>query len=369
MKRLGLIITSILLVAAMLLSLMQRNLLPVFFDLFTAGPGGEEAVPLQLEEGDPATGGKAAEDAETTATSIKNLARQITAEAGDDYDKLVAIYDWVTANITYDLEKAKNIGEYGYGAEYLFETRKGVCHDYAELTRALLKAVGIKATYERGEVHPAPGKTENHAWNRALIGETWYGLDTTWGSGFIDEDKGLFVPRPSRLYLTTPEELARLHRDPEYKEACEIKQMRNRARKAKPVCLPKYEAGLLKRFNKSREEAGLASFKEETALLEITRQSAAGAAEKECRNEKYSLSELEKKVMDKSLPLRLSCFQFYLFTVWDYPTPTAKELYRQILEQSKPPAFLNDSAFTGLTVGVVRQGDLVVVILLGLSYY
>lgn len=361
--------TSVILIAAMLLSLMQRNLLPSFFDLFTGGPGEEETGPIQLEEGEPTAEKKTGKGAETTATSIKNLARQITAEAGDDHDKLLAIYDWVTANITYDLEKAKNIGDYGSGAKYLFETRKGVCHDYAELTRALLKTVGIKATYERGEVHPSPGKTENHAWNRALIGETWYGLDTTWGSGFIDEDQGLFVPRPSRLYLTTPEELARLHRDPEYKEAREMEQLRDRALEAKPLYLAKYEARLLKLFNKSREEAGLAPFKEEAALLEIARQSAAGAAEKECRGEKYSLNKLEKKVTAQSLPLRLSYFQFYLLTVWDYPTPTAKELYRQILEQSKPPAFLNDSAFNGLTVGVVRRGDLVVVTLLGLSYY
>lgn len=360
---------SVILIGALLLTIAQPDLLPAFFDLITAGRGGEEGESAEPTEGEPAAAEQAGEDDEITAGNIKELARQITAGMDDDYDKMAAIYDWVTANVTYDLEKAKNIEEYDYGAQYLFKTRTGVCHDYAELTRALLKAVGIKATYERGRVHPTPGETENHAWNRALIGETWYGLDTTWGSGFIDEQKEHFVPRPSRLYLTTPEELARLHRDPEYKEQREIEQRRSRALEAQPLYLPRYETKLLKLFNQYREKEGLPKFKEESALLELTRQSAADAAEKECLDEKYSLKKLEKKITQKSLSLRLSRFGVYVFTVWDYPTPGAKEIYRQIMKQPEPPLFLEDSAFGGLNVAVVRRGELVVVILTGLSYY
>ena len=278
--------------------------------------------------------------------------------------KLGAIYDWVTT-ISPMIWKNRKISGIRLRCSISFKERKGVCHDYAELTRALLKAVGIKATYERGEVHPAPGKTENHAWNRALIGDTWYGLDTTWGSGFVDIEKEIFVPRPSRLYLTTPEELARLHSDPEYKEACEAKLRRSEALAAKPRSLPKYEGRLLKLINKSREEEGLNPLKEEARLLDRVRKSAAAATEKECRGEEYTLDKLGEAIKDSALSLRLSSFGIYTLTLWDYPVPTAKEIHRQILIQKD--SFLDDDLVGGLTVGVVRRGDLIAVVMVGLT--
>lgn len=365
MRRPGLILLSLILIAVMILSVLQSDLLPAFFNLFTGEVDGEIFAD-DLDEEAP-DGGGSADNGEVPPGNLKSLARQLTEGVSDDYEKLGAIYDWVTHNITYDLEKSKNIGEYGYGAAYLFKERKGVCHDYAELTRALLKAVGIKATYERGEVHPAPGKTENHAWNRALIGDTWYGLDTTWGSGFVDIEKEIFVPRPSRLYLTTPEELARLHSDPEYKEACEAKLRRSEALAAKPRSLPKYEGRLLKLINKSREEEGLNPLKEEARLLDRVRKSAAAAAEKECRGEEYTLDKLGEAIKDSALSLRLSSFGIYTLTLWDYPAPTAEELHRQILKQKD--SFLDDDSVGGLTVGVVRRGDLIAVVMVGLTYY
>lgn len=367
MRRSGLILLSIILIAFMAFSFLQEDFLPSLLGLFTGGIDGAGEAVVDPEEERPDSGGGAA-TAEAPAANIKSLARQITDGVSGDYEKLCTVYDWMTHNITYDLDKSENIGEYGHGAAYLFKERKGVCHDYAELTRALLKAVGIKATYERGEVHPAPGKRENHAWNRALVGETWYGLDTTWGSGFVDAGKGVFVPRPSRLYLTTPEELSRLHRDPEYKEECEADLRRSGALAAKPLYLPKYEARLLDLINQNREKKGLSPLKKEARLLERVRKSAAAAAEKECREEEYSLDRLGEKIKERALSLRLSSFGIYTLTLWDYPSPTAREIHRQIMKQEED-SFLDDGALEGLTVGVVRRGDLIVVVLIGLTYY
>ena len=364
MKRTGLILLSILLIAAVLLALAQRGLRP-FFGFPGGGLGRGETAPAALVEESRAVG--PVEGFDETSAGLKQLARQITAEIPDDYGKLCAIYDWVTANIAYDLEKAKKMEEYGYGAEYLLENRKGVCHDFAELTRALLKAVGVKATYERGEVRPAPGKTEQHAWNHVQIGESCYGLDTTWGAGFVDEEKGQFVQRPSRLYLTTADELARLHSDPAHKEAREIEWSRARAVAARAVYLPEYESGLLVLFNETRQEAGLAPLKEEPRLSSAVRQSAAEAAAKASQDEEYSLDRLNRELEQSATQLRLARAGFYAFTVWDFPTPTVEEIHRLIAAQQD--SFLHAGPYQGLTVGVVRRGDLLTVVLAGLSYY
>lgn len=358
MKRSGLVISSILLIAVLLLAIWQWDLLPSYRDVFNGLIDEVENPPIPRN---PSTPGP-------QTANVKALARQITAGIPDDYGKLCAIYDWITANITYDLQKARRISDYGYGAEYLLENRKGVCHDYAELTRAMLKAVGIRATYERGTVHPAPGKTENHAWNHALIGETWYGLDTTWGSGFVDEEKKIFVSRPSRLYLTAQEELARLHRDPVYKEAREFEQRQSRAAAAKPVSLPEHEARLLELFNESRIKTGLAPFKEETNLLGMVRQSAIEAAAKACRGEEYTLDQLKKEIEQGSANQRLAgTFLLHAFTLWDYPTPAAEELHRLIAGGAEP--FWEDDIFSSLAVAVICRGDLVSVILVVVAYH
>lgn len=366
MKRFGLTLVSIFLIAAMLLVLGQRDLLPSL-KFLSGGCGFEETVPDCLEEGHSTAENEAGASFAAPTASLKTLARQISADIPDDYGKLCAIYDWITANIAYDLEKAGKIEEYGYGAEYLLKNRKGVCHDYAELTRALLKAVGIKATYERGEVCPASGKTEHHAWNHVRIGETWYGLDTTWGSGFIDEEKGCFVQRPSRLYLTTVEELARLHSDPVYKEAREIEWRKEQAVAAKAVYLPEYESRLLELFNKTRAEDGLAPLKEEPRLTSAVRQSAVEAAAKACLDEDYTLDKLNRELEQSATQLRLARAGLYAFTLWDYPVPPAEEIHRLIVEQQD--IFLKEGLYQGLTVGVIRRGDLLIVVLAGLAYY
>jgi hypothetical protein len=366
MKRFGWICLIALLITALLLGFWNRDLLMGYLNCFNGEMDVDEPAPNNLTEDSSAPGGGTAEPA---VTDLKSLAQQITVGASSDYEKLTAIYDWVTNNIAYDVEKAKNMEseDYDFGAEYLLKNRKGVCHDYAELTRALLKSVGIKATYERGEVHPAPGKTERHAWNHACIGETWYGLDTTWGAGFVDERKGIFIQRPSRLYLTTPEKLARLHSDPDYKKACEIEWQRTQAAAAKPVCLPEHEARLLELFNETRTAAGLAPFKKETRLQDTVRQRAADAAVAACRGEEYSLDELNAELKQKASKLRLSKAGLYVFTLWDYPTPTAEEIHLLIISQEE--TFLYDGMLEALTVGVIRRGDLVTVVLVGLSYY
>ncbi len=368
MKRIGWFFLAALLVAAALLAL-KCDLADRIFDHFRGGVGEAGRVQIDLLEEYPSSGDSALEDdtALPPPADLKSLACRITAEASSDYEKLCAIYDWVTANIAYDVEKAANMEAYGSGARYVLEKRKGVCHDYAELTRELLKAAGIKATYEKGDVHPAPGRTERHAWNQACIGETCYGLDTTWGSGFVDESKGIFVPRASRLYLTSPEELGRLHNDPSYKESCEKEMQRLEAAAASPASLPEYEARLLVLMNETRAAAGLEPLSEEARLLAAVRQSAAAAAGKACSGEEHSLEQLKAELERRAPEIRLEKAGMYAFTLWDYPLPTADELYRLIIAEES--GYLHDAGFQAVSLGVIRRGPLVIATQVFISYY
>ena len=120
----------------------------------------------------------------------------------------------------------------------------------------MLKAVDITATSESGEVQPAHGEWELHAWNLVLIDNTEYALDTTWGAGVIISEENKFIPKPRRIYLTSPAELHRLHHDPDYRLEKEMDYAREQAAGAAAVSLPDYERRLLDLFNREREWLG-----------------------------------------------------------------------------------------------------------------
>lgn len=83
---------------------------------------------------------------------IQALADEITAGIGSDYDKARAIERWFgEAGFVYDLEFVPEKS----GAEYfLFESRRGICSDYASAMTLLARAAGIPARYCEGYAIP-----------------------------------------------------------------------------------------------------------------------------------------------------------------------------------------------------------------------
>ena len=56
-------------------------------------------------------------------------------------------------------------------------TKKGVCHYYATLTKAMCHAAGIPCEYITGIAGQQP-----HAWNEAFVDSRWVIIDNTWSS-------------------------------------------------------------------------------------------------------------------------------------------------------------------------------------------
>ena len=118
--------------------------------------------------------------------NIISLALSVTEEKSGDYEKAHAIHDWVAENIWYDINGTIT------GATHVLETRRSVCNGYANLTAAMLKAVGIPAKVVTGfalgvsgtlsDFKNTSGTVANHAWNEAYADGRWIIIDTTWDS-------------------------------------------------------------------------------------------------------------------------------------------------------------------------------------------
>lgn len=72
-------------------------------------------------------------------SEIRSLARQLTNGVKNEYEAVSAIINWVTDNIKYTFNPPQ------YDASYTLSTRSGNCQNFAHLSIALLRSVGIPA--------------------------------------------------------------------------------------------------------------------------------------------------------------------------------------------------------------------------------
>ena len=100
-------------------------------------------------------------------------AQQLVSKAQNQSDALAAVCMYVVDNTTYDKEKAKELAKSsGYipDPDETLATGKGKCFDYASLSAAMLRSMGLPAKVMTGYV----GKEQlYHAWIMVYIDGTW----------------------------------------------------------------------------------------------------------------------------------------------------------------------------------------------------
>ena len=119
-------------------------------------------------------------------------ARELTAGATDNLDKVRAVYHWVVTNLTYDHDKAKTV-QSGYlpDVDKVLQEKKGICFDYASLMSAMLRSQGVPVKLVIG--YTSPGEyhawinvwSEESGWIDSVIyfdGEVWKLMDPTFAS-------------------------------------------------------------------------------------------------------------------------------------------------------------------------------------------
>ncbi|MFZ5968808.1 MAG: transglutaminase-like domain-containing protein [Bacillota bacterium] len=132
---------------------------------------------------------------ESDSEEVRELAAKITENKTTDIEKVRAIYEWVSTNISYDYEKFSKHqnGDYDntYGAVHTLKTKKGVCYDYAALAAALGRAVGLESKVVKGQASYGT-YSGYHAWNEIYIGEEdrWVHFDTTFGAADLKSGTG-----------------------------------------------------------------------------------------------------------------------------------------------------------------------------------
>lgn len=93
----------------------------------------------------------------------------LSMNARHDLDKVKSIYNWIVTNISYDYGKAGQVQSgalrnYNPNPDATYNSRAGICYDYASLMAAMCRAQGIPTKIVRGYTQGA-----YHAWNEVYI--------------------------------------------------------------------------------------------------------------------------------------------------------------------------------------------------------
>lgn len=132
---------------------------------------------------------------QSSLQEIKSLANRITKYKTGNYNKVLAIHDWVAENLYYDKD-ALNSGKYKYeryDVLSMLDNRRTICRGYSKLAVTLLRAIDIPAIdvecFALGESSYGDWSDNNnmtaeanHIITFALANNRWIIMDPTWDS-------------------------------------------------------------------------------------------------------------------------------------------------------------------------------------------
>lgn len=126
-----------------------------------------------------------------TYVKIKDFTLELTKNCKTETEKAKTIFNWVTSNITYDMDAIF------YTCDEVFAKRRGVCAGYTFIMHDMLSSVGIMSLFVSGiagisepeysandvfnYVPESIQTTKKHGWNIAYIDGQAVIIDATWG--------------------------------------------------------------------------------------------------------------------------------------------------------------------------------------------
>lgn len=148
-----------------------------------------------------------------TEAAMDAVLASLDLENKTEYEKFIAIYDYIVKNTAYShtVPGKEPEEKYEYTAYSALIKHTAVCQGYATLLNRMLEKVGIENRIISGW-----GRNEAHAWNVVKIGETWYNVDSTWDSTGCISYQGSARYYPMSYRLKSDADFPNHTRDAEY---------------------------------------------------------------------------------------------------------------------------------------------------------
>ncbi|MCP4698237.1 MAG: hypothetical protein GY862_15495 [Gammaproteobacteria bacterium] len=155
--------------------------------------------------------------------SLPELTAYLIKPARNEREKARAIFRWITHNISYNAKEYFGGKPRRIDPASVLEKGIAVCDGYSSLFNQMAKLAGLEARtisgVSKGYAYLSRGRAAPHAWNAVKIDGKWQFMDTTWGAGYLDGNKKIFIPKFEDYYfLTQPDQFIFDHfpHDPEW---------------------------------------------------------------------------------------------------------------------------------------------------------
>lgn len=120
---------------------------------------------------------------------IKNILDTQISLGMTDYQKELALHDYLVTHCRYSENTYQPAGSDIYRAYGALVNQDAVCNGYAEALQILLLCAGIKSQFVVGTAGGV-----SHAWNLVQLGGEWYHLDATWNDPLPDRGSETIHP-------------------------------------------------------------------------------------------------------------------------------------------------------------------------------
>ncbi|MGI5970618.1 MAG: transglutaminase domain-containing protein [Oscillospiraceae bacterium] len=112
--------------------------------------------------------------------AVGKKAAELAGGKSTDTEKVVAFYNYIVSNFSYDYEFARKvksglITHYTPNTNRILEAKKGVCYDFSALFAAMCRSQGIPSVITKGYYSGV-----RHAWNKVYVNGGWYAIDLTY---------------------------------------------------------------------------------------------------------------------------------------------------------------------------------------------
>ncbi|NXH41909.1 KY peptidase, partial [Dicaeum eximium] len=142
--------------------------------------------------------------------SVEELVKALLKQARTDLEKVRAIWIWICHHIEYDVVGYHNKSQVSSKPRDVLQMGKSICEGYAELFEHMCSLAGIQCKKLLGHAKGHGYKTgqtftgdSDHAWNAVYLEGRWHLLDSTWGSGSVDDSFTKFTYRYNEFYFLT----------------------------------------------------------------------------------------------------------------------------------------------------------------------
>ncbi len=120
---------------------------------------------------------------------IKEVMDSVITESMSDYEKEIALHDYLVSHCKYSEEVNQYSESDIYRAYGALVNREAVCNGYAEALTLLLECAGVNSMFVTGTAEGI-----EHAWNLVELDGKWYHLDATWDDPLPDRGESVIHP-------------------------------------------------------------------------------------------------------------------------------------------------------------------------------